>query len=205
LGDVHDSAQELRNTGSPYLNKPINELSRDIAGNVNVGPAAIRAAAPSREFANVLNNNQALNNEEKKELPNLLNENQTPAMQQANSKQMAATIIDRMSPIFQGYRTSMRGEESPTTLTPRAVQVLKNMGLYDAAMKRLHPDGQVPGQQQPGQQPQQPQQQPQQPNQPPPPPGTISVTAGGKPYYFKTQAQADDFTKKAKAAGAVIQ
>lgn len=166
LGDVHDSIQELRNTGSPYLNKPMNELSRAVAGNVNVGPAAIRAAAPSREYANILSNNRALNNDEKKELPNLLNENQTPAMQQANSKQMMKTIIDKMDPIFQGYRTSMRGEESPTTLTPRAVQVLKNAGLYDAAMAKLHPNGQVP--QQPGQQQQ-------------PKPNSPVVPAGGIP------------------------
>jgi hypothetical protein len=146
LGEVHDATQELRNTGSPYLNKPYNELRRDVAGNVDVGPAAIRAAAPAHEYANVLSNNTALNNDEKAGLPNLLNENQTPAIQQANSKQMAKTIIDRLDPVLSAYRDNMRGQEPATGLTPRAVETLRHMGLYDAAMKQLHPNGQVPQQ-----------------------------------------------------------
>ena len=38
-----------------------------------------------------------------------------------------------------------------------------------------------------------------------PPSGTIDVKAGGATYHFNTKAQADDFTKKAKAAGVDIQ
>ena len=198
LGDVHDSIQHLRDTGSPALNKPVNKFSQDVMGNTQVGPATIRTMAPDSEFARTLSNNQALTKDEKEDAQKFLNANQTFAMQQANSKQMAKTAIDRLDPVFQGYRTAMRGEDSPTQLTPRAIQTLKNMGLYDEAMKRLYPNGVPRGMTAPaaagggggkgG-----------------PPAGTIDVNAGGKIYHFQTQAQADDFTKRAKAAGAIIQ
>ncbi len=194
LGDVHDSVQELRQTGSPYLNKPLNALKKDILGNVNVGPAAIRASAPAEEYKRVLANNQALNNQEKEGIPNLLNENMPLSVQQANSKQMAKTIIDRIDPIMGAYRDNMKGQDPKTQLTPRAVQTLRNMGLYDEAMSRLHPNGQVPAQQpnitqaarQPGPAatftPA-----PKQPTTPPPFPGAVFGTGPNGPGWYPPQ------------------
>ena len=138
LGDMSDNADELRNTNSPFLNKPINELDRSIAGGTRVGPAELRTSAPAHEFANVLSNNRALNNDEKAEASKSLNVNMTPAQLQQNGKQMARTAIERLAPVMQGYREATNGAESPTQLTPRAIRTLQSMGLYDYAMQELH-------------------------------------------------------------------
>lgn len=142
LGDMSDNADELRRTNSPYLNRPINSLDRDIAGGTQVGPAELRTSAPAHEFANVLSNNRALNNQEKEEAAKTLNVNMTPAQLQGNGKQMARTAIERLAPVFQAYREATNGQESPTQLTPRAITTLRNMGLYDFAMQEMH--GQAP-------------------------------------------------------------
>lgn len=138
LGDMSDNADELRRTNSPYLNRPINDLDRSIAGGTRVGPAELRTSAPAHEFANVLSNNRALNNDEKSAAAQSLNVNMTPAQLQANGKQMARTAIERLAPIMQAHREATNGAESPTQLTPRAIQTLRNMGLYDYAMRELH-------------------------------------------------------------------
>lgn len=141
LGDMSDNADELRRTNSPYLNRPINELDRAIAGGTQVGPAELRTQAPAHEFANVLSNNRALNNDEKEQAAKNLNVNMTPAQLQANGKQMAKTAVERLAPVFQAYREATNGQESPTQLTPRAMQTLRNMGLGDYAMQEMHGQG----------------------------------------------------------------
>jgi hypothetical protein len=137
--DVVDNANALQQTGSPYLNKPINELEKDVLGGTRVGPAEMRTRVTSSEFGNVLSNNRALNNEEKENAQKSLNAAQTPAQQRENSKQIIHTAIDRLAPVFQAFREASGGQESPTQLTPRAVQALRNVGLYDYAMQQLHP------------------------------------------------------------------
>lgn len=151
LGDMSDNADELRRTNSPYLNKPINTLDRDLAGGTQVGPAELRTSAPAHEFANVLSNNRALNNQEKEDAAKSLNVNMTPAQLQGNAKQMARTSVERLAPVFQAYREAANGQESPTQLTPRAMQTLRNMGLGDFAMQEMHgqsatPTGPIPNQ-----------------------------------------------------------
>jgi hypothetical protein len=146
LGDVVDNANELQRTNSPWLNRPINELDKEVAGGTQVGPAEIRTLAPAKEFGNVLANNRALNNDEKEDAKKSLNVNLTPAQQRLNAKQMAHTAIDRLAPVFQAYREASDGDESPTQLTPRAIQTLKSVGLYDYAMQQLHPQGVTPQQ-----------------------------------------------------------
>jgi hypothetical protein len=135
LGDFADAVEKVRNSGSPALNKPINAVARDFKGDPTIGPAAISAQVGASQWANVLNRNHALNNDQKDRMTKNLNENMPMDVAQANAKTMAQTAIRQLGPIFQGYRTGTKGKESPTQLTPKAIQGLKNMGLWDEALR----------------------------------------------------------------------
>jgi hypothetical protein len=136
--DFNDSIVQLRNTKSPLLNKPINEL-RKASGNPAVAAILPKIENVRTEYQNFLNNNHALKLGNIAEGNTMLNENMSPAQMQEAVKSFTKAAITRVGTINDQSVRVMK-QPVPGLLNRISQQAIQKMGLQDHLQNVLNPD-----------------------------------------------------------------
>jgi hypothetical protein len=137
--DYSQSVNALRNSNMPLINKPVNWLKANAAGNPVVSQMAIQAEAVKTEFQNFLNNNHALLSQDKEQGLKMLDNDMSPAQQQAAMKQFVTTAAVRMSAVNHTYYTQF-GKDAPNMLDEDGKASLQHFGVPES-MVYHHPTG----------------------------------------------------------------
>ncbi len=132
FGELDGAINNLRNRAVPMLNKPINWLKQNATGDSDVVTYLAAQEASRKEFETFLNNNHALTESDKKEGQKILNENMSPAQQQAAIKSFTALAMARLDALNERYRAST-GKDYPALISPRNMPVLNNLGFGQQA------------------------------------------------------------------------
>jgi hypothetical protein len=142
LGHADDYSQtinDLRNSHSPLINKPLNWLKKNAEGNPAIQQVLIAQSAVKTEFQNFLNNNHALMAQDKEEGEKMLDENVSPAAAQAAMKQFITTASIRMSALNHTYYRTF-GTDAPDMLDEDGKASLAHFGVPES-MVYHHPTG----------------------------------------------------------------
>jgi hypothetical protein len=140
--DYSQSVSALRNSNLPLLNKPINWLKKNAAGNPVVSQMVIEQEAVKTEFQNFLNNNHALLAQDKEQGEKMLDNDMSPAQQQGAIKQFVATAAVRMSGVNHAYYTQFH-RDAPDMLDEDGKAALAHFGVPES-MVYHHPTGVAP-------------------------------------------------------------
>lgn len=128
IGDASEGIDEIRNTKSPLINKPMNWLKANALGDPNVSNLVQRMEPVKKEFESFLLNNRALYAEDRAAVDKILNENQSPAQMQEAMKQFAHTAALRLGTQNDAYRRSSRGKDIPDLVNPQVQMLLDKYG-----------------------------------------------------------------------------
>jgi hypothetical protein len=144
-GEVSEQINNLRNTSLSLANTAINALKKQ-TGNPAVVSYLSAQEAARKEFETFLNNNHALHESDKEEGQKILNENQSPAQQQAAIKSFMQLALVRMEALNQRYKTVI-GKDVPNLIEPDSADALTRLGFGDKVGKYsaggLSPAGQA--------------------------------------------------------------
>lgn len=130
-GDFAESVDGLRNSKTPFINKTINWLRQNATNDARVADILPKIDAVKNEFQNFITNH-ALQSSEIEAGKHMLNEDQTPAQMESAVKSFMKTVLIRAGTLNERYHRTI-GEDVPSLLDNRSVQVIKNLGLSDYA------------------------------------------------------------------------
>jgi len=119
--------QTLRNTNSPWLNKPMNKVAVGL-GNDKIQPFQAALEAAKDEYLNFLKAGHAPQQAELERADQIISPNSSPAQIQATLRQMARTVAIRAESLNHQYRATMQ-KDYADMLTPQSAQILRNFGI----------------------------------------------------------------------------
>lgn len=188
---VDADVSNLRNGGSPLLNRPINWLRTNATNNPIVAGMLPEIDATRGEFQNFISNH-ALQKNEITRGEKLLSEDQSPAQMQAAIKDFMQVALTRLGSI-QNRNAETFGERTPNLISPQNIQHIRDLGLdkYAANYGLMPHAGAAPSGAPP----------PIPPNTPPPAAGMKRVWAPGMPTWRDVPAGA----VKPNVPGQVVQ
>lgn len=141
--DASDVVNNYRTTASPLINKPLNWIRKNVAGDPGYSQF-VTALAPVRdEFMTFLQNNHALTESDKKSADIIMSDDSSPAQIQGALKQMSNTAFIRLGELNSRYKRVM-GEDFPDLLDEDAVQAANKLGM-GAQASRYRTGGRVTG------------------------------------------------------------
>lgn len=129
VGDLNDGIEQLRNTGSPMINKPINWLKANAMGDPAVSNFIQRMEPVKKEYMSFLLNNRALYDEDRQSADKIMNENLSPAQMQENMKGFAHTAAIRLGAANDSYKRIKQGQDIPDLLSDEADSTLRALGV----------------------------------------------------------------------------
>src|SRR5579862_379022 len=141
--DASDVVNDYRSTQSPLINKPLNWIRKNAAGDPGYSQFVTSLAPVRDEFMTFLQNNHALTESDKKAADTIMSDNSSPAQIQAALKQMTNTAFIRLGELNSRYKRVM-GEDFPDLLDADAVQASDKLG-YGAQARKYRSGGQVTG------------------------------------------------------------
>ncbi|MFL6314726.1 MAG: hypothetical protein ACJ71W_21685 [Terriglobales bacterium] len=127
VGDASDLVNTLRNSNSPLINKPMNDVAKAM-GNDKIAPFQTALEAAKKEYLNFLNAGHVESKQDQELADKLVDANQSPAQIQATLKQMAKTVLIRANSINGSYKTVMH-KDYTDMLNPDSIQVLNTLGF----------------------------------------------------------------------------
>jgi hypothetical protein len=151
VGDASDLVDSLRNSNSPWLNRPMNAVAVGL-GYDKIAPFQAALEAAKDEYLGFLKAGHAPQQAELRLADQLINPNQSPAQLQATLKQMAHTVLIRAGSLNSEYRRTM-GKDYPL-LNSDAATALSKLGFGNEAAKftgglagsaAISPSGPPPG------------------------------------------------------------
>lgn len=129
VGDLNDGIEQMRNTGSPLINKPIVWLKSHAMGDPAVSNFIQRMEPVKKEYESFLLNNRALYEDDRKSADKILNEDMSPAQMQENMKGFAHTAAIRLGAANDSYRRVKQGKDIPDLLSDEADSTLRALGV----------------------------------------------------------------------------
>lgn len=145
VGALSGAINDLRNTQSPLINKPMNWLSANAAGHPEVSNFLAQALPVINEYAAFLKNNKALKEDEVKEFNQILNVNSSPAQIDGALKKIAETAAIRLSAQNSSVKRTTH-QDIPDLVDPNAQAALDHYGVKipdygNAPVKGAAPQG----------------------------------------------------------------
>jgi hypothetical protein len=137
--DYSSDVNALRNSNAPLMNKPMNWLKANVAGNPVVSSMVIKQEAVKEEFQAFLNNNRALLSQDKEAGEKMLNNDMSPAQQQAAMRQFVTTAAIRMSAVNHTWWNQFH-TDAPEMLDEDGKAALAHFGVPES-MVYHHPTG----------------------------------------------------------------
>lgn len=137
--DYSQSINNLRNSNMPLMNKPVNWLKQNAAGNPAVNASLIRQEAMKKEFQSFLNDNRALLAQDVDAGDKMFNNDMSMAQQQEAAKQFVATAAIRMSAVNHTYYSTFH-KDAPDMLDEDGKAALAHFGVPET-MVYHHPTG----------------------------------------------------------------
>lgn len=128
VGDLNDGIEQLRNTKSPMINKPINWLKANAMGDPAVSNFIQRMEPVKKEYESFLLNNRALYEDDRQAADKIMNENLSPAQMQEQMKGFAHTAAVRLSANNDSYKR-IKGKDIPDLLSDEADSTLRALGV----------------------------------------------------------------------------
>jgi len=126
IGAASEAVNNLRNTGSPLLNKPLNAIRKDALGDPNVTSVLAAIQPVKSEFMTFLNNNHALTESDKKAGDDLLAMHFSTAQLQEQLKRFAETSAYRLKETNNDWKRVF-GRNFPGLVSPDALKTIKMM------------------------------------------------------------------------------
>jgi len=125
--NLSQSVNELRNSKSPLINRPVNWLKKNATGNPQISAILPEIEAVRNEFQNFLANH-ALTKDEIARGNEMMNEDQGLAAMQAGIKSFMKTALTRLGAVNERYKATM-GEDLPNIITPNSAKAIEDLGL----------------------------------------------------------------------------
>jgi hypothetical protein len=126
-GDLYSVVNDMKNTNSPFLNRPINWL-RTNTGDPRVRVFLAKLDPAMKEFESFLLNNRALYDQDRKDADQILNENATPAQMFAVIPSLIHTGSIRLDELNTAYRRAT-GKDVPNLVSPEAQKIFKQLNV----------------------------------------------------------------------------
>lgn len=122
-GDFMSQIDRLRNSNSPLMNKPLNWLAKNAAGNADVADVYIPMDNLRTEFQKFIEGS-ALTESDKADKNKKLNEDLTPAQMEGVAREMIGTGAIRLGGLNQGFKRTM-GRDYPGLLDDQSRGILQ--------------------------------------------------------------------------------
>jgi len=188
-GAASDAVNQIRLSGVPAINKPLNWWRSHMAGDPALQQLIGSIEPVRKEFESYLIGGHALSVDDRKAADVILNENSSPAQIQSALKTMGHTAAARAREENYRYK-KVSGHDLEDAFSPEAIDAAKKIGTdlgFGASSRPAAPAGAAPATAPAA--------------APAPvrlPPGSVSVTdpAGGI-HYFPNAAAADEFRRLA--------
>lgn len=126
--DAVDVSNNFMRTGSPLVNKPMNYLKKNAAGNPDVGRLQTAITAAKDEWGTFIKNGHAMTADEASNLRTLIDENSTPTMVLGALNIMGRQAVDRLDEINSSYKR-ITGEDVPGIVDEATKQAAGKLGV----------------------------------------------------------------------------
>lgn len=127
-GELSDAVNDIRLTNTPLINKPINWLRQNAAGDPAIHRLLTAIEPVGKEYETFLLNNRALYEDDRKSIQGILNGSLSPAQMQAALKQVGVTAKDRANEANFRYKKVM-GHDLQEPFSPEALAAAKKIGV----------------------------------------------------------------------------
>lgn len=127
-GELDDTLNRLYQSGSPALNKPMNWIRKNAAGNPEYQRLLTAIEPVGKEFESFLLNQRALYTDDRKRIDTLLDGNSSPAQIRATLGQMGKTAKDRFTAMNQRYKRVI-GQDIENPFSPEAEAAAQKIGV----------------------------------------------------------------------------
>ncbi len=125
---MKNTISQINLTNSPWINKPLNWLRRNAAGDPNIQRYLVSLEPVKKEFESFLLNQKALYADDRIVANKLLDETLSPKQIEAALNQMGKTARDRFRAMNQRYKRVM-GEDVEFAFSPEAEDAAKQIGI----------------------------------------------------------------------------
>jgi hypothetical protein len=127
-GSASDAVQTYRNTGSPLINKPLNWIKNNAAGDPAYQSFAASLEPVRKEFEGFLLGGRALYGDDRKAAETILSDNSSPAQIQAALKTMGHTALARFTEENYRYK-KVSGHDLADPFSPEALEGAQKIGV----------------------------------------------------------------------------
>lgn len=128
-GEVIPALQQLENKQSPLLNKGINKLKKDYAGDPAVGPVLVAIAQVGKEYETFLNSGFALQEQDRIQVEKLLNGDMNLGQAKAVLQQFLRTAKDRYISMDNQFRRTTTRHLPSDAVSPEARAAAEQLGV----------------------------------------------------------------------------
>jgi len=137
-GAANRAIGDLRNTGSPAVNMPLNKLKAGMEGFPEAQAFMIKAETVKGEFLNFINNGFVPPSDEEERIAATVNRDRTPAELQNTFRSMAELVAARGKGMNGRYNKIMGGKDAsiPGLLQPDSERILRQFGVDVDAIKK---------------------------------------------------------------------
>ena len=125
-GQLYDAVSELKNSGYPGWNKPLNWL-RTQTGDPRVKAFLAKEEPVKKEFESFLLNNRALYSEDRADANKYLDENSSPAQMYGVLPSLIHTGFARINEQNNSFKRAT-GEDIPNLISPEAQKAIDRVG-----------------------------------------------------------------------------
>ncbi len=127
-GSASDAVNQIRLSGIPAINKPLNWWRTNLSGSPQLKQLQASLEPVRKEFEGFLLGGRALEGDDRKQAEIILNENSSPAQIQQALKTMGHTAMARMNEENYRYK-KVSGHDLRDPFSPEAMQGAKSIGL----------------------------------------------------------------------------
>jgi hypothetical protein len=127
-GSASDAVNAYRNTSSPLINKPLNWIKNNAAGDPAYQSFAASLEPVRKEFEGFLLGGRALYGDDRKAAETILSDNSSPAQIQAALKTMGHTALARFTEENYRYK-KVSGHDLVDPFSPEALEGAQKIGV----------------------------------------------------------------------------
>jgi hypothetical protein len=144
-GEASDVVNTIRNINMPIINKPMNWLAKNAAGDTNYVRLQAALEPVKTEAENFMLNGHAMHVEDKKAIDTILSADASPAQIQAAVKQLGHTVQARYTEMDNRYAGVMKQHLPPESISDEAragaAKIGVNIGGQPNAQTAAAPSG----------------------------------------------------------------
>jgi hypothetical protein len=127
-GELHDALNDLYLTNSPALNKPLNWIRKNAAGDPKLQRLVVALEPVGKEFESFLLNQRALYEDDRRQISTLIAADSRPDQLRTALNQMGKTAEDRFKAMNHRYKNVMK-EDLTAPFSEDAINAAKKIGL----------------------------------------------------------------------------